>query len=120
MNTLGSKSCGWSSLGRRIGRSIERCRVRVGGGVGTCGFVFTGSVSLDHQWMAWWSACIAASLLSHAMVRALCKLHVSVVTPWKMQSIGVTSGCVRLWCLNSTVSETRAARVVFAKMVCHR
>ena len=53
ITTLGSKSWGWSLLGQSIGRSIERCRVRVGGGVVTCGFFATGSVSLDHRWMAW-------------------------------------------------------------------
>ena len=58
MTTLGSKSWGWSLVGWRIGRSIERCLVRVGGEVVTFD---TGSVGLAHQWMAWWSAFIAAS-----------------------------------------------------------
>ena len=49
MTTLGSKSWGLSLLGRRIGRSIERCCVRVGGGVVTCGFFATFSVGLDHH-----------------------------------------------------------------------
>ena len=61
MTTLGSKSWVWSLLVRRIGRSVERCRVRVGGGVVTCGFFSMGSIDLAHCWMAWWSACIAAS-----------------------------------------------------------
>ena len=61
MITLGSKSWGWSLLGRRIGRSIDRFRVCVGGLVVTCGFFATGSVGLSHCLMAWWSACIAAS-----------------------------------------------------------
>ena len=54
------------------------------------------------------------------MVGASCKAHVSVVTPWTMRFIGVTSGRVRRWCLNSTVSETWAALVALAAMVSHR
>ena len=61
MTTLGSKSWGWSLVGRRIGRSIERCLVRVGGGVVTCGTFATGSVGLAHRRMDWWSDCIAIS-----------------------------------------------------------
>ena len=53
MTTLGSKFWGCSLLERCIGCSIERCRVRVGGGVVTCGFFATGSVGLAHRWMAW-------------------------------------------------------------------
>ena len=85
-----------------------------------CGFFCTGSGSLDHFWIAWWSVCIASSLLSRAIVGALCKVHVSMVTLWTMQSISVNFGCVRLWCLNSTVSETWAAWVAFSTMVWHR
>ena len=58
---LGSKSWGWYLVGRRIGHSIERCLVRIGVGVVTCGTFATGSVGLCHLWMSWWSACIAAS-----------------------------------------------------------
>ena len=93
MTTLGSKYWGWSLVGQRIGRSIERCHVRVGGGVVTFA---TGCVGLDHRCMAWWSSCIAASLLLYAMVGASCKAHVSVVTTWTIRSVGATFGSVRL------------------------
>ena len=119
MTTLGIKSWGWSLVGRRIGRSIECCLVRVGGGVVTCGTFATGSVGLAHRWMAWWSACIDASWLLHAIVGDSCKAHVSVVMPWKMRSIGVTSGSVRLWCLNSNVSETWSNLVALDTTVWH-
>ena len=52
MTTLGSKSRVWSLVGQRIGRSIERCLVRVGGVVVTCGTFTTVSVGLAHRWMA--------------------------------------------------------------------
>ena len=52
MTTLGSKSWGWYLIGWHIGRSIECCLVRIGGGVVTCGTFATGSVGLDHRWMA--------------------------------------------------------------------
>ena len=61
MTTLGSKSWGWSLVGRRIGCIIERCLVRVVVGGVTCGTFATGSVRLAHRWMAWWNACIDAS-----------------------------------------------------------
>ena len=56
MDTLGGASGGWSSWGRRIGHSIERCFVRVCRSVVRCGFVRAGNVILAHRWMAWWSA----------------------------------------------------------------
>ena len=61
MTTLGGASGGWSSWGRRIGRSMERCCVLVCGSVVRCVFVCAGNVSLAHRWMAWWSAFIAKS-----------------------------------------------------------
>ena len=95
MATLGGASGGRSSWGRRIGRSIERCCVRVCGSVVQYRFYRAGSVILTQRWMAWWSAFIANFLLSHAMLGASCKAHVSVFTPWKMRSMGVTVGWVR-------------------------
>ena len=91
MATLGVASGGRSSWGRRIGLVIELCH----GIVVRCGFVCSGSLILAHLWMAWWIAFIAKSRLSHAMLGALCKAHVSVFTPWKMRSMGVTVGWVR-------------------------
>ena len=44
MATLGGVSGGRSSWGWRIGRSIERCCVRVCGSVVRCGFVCAGIV----------------------------------------------------------------------------
>ena len=61
MATLGGASGSRYSWGRRIGRSVEICRVRVCGIVVRCGFFCAGSVVLAHIWMAWWSAFIARS-----------------------------------------------------------
>ena len=95
MATLEGTSWGWSSWGRRIWRIIERCLVLIGVRVVRCGFVRSGNVSLAHRWMDWWSVSIAESRLLHAMVVALCKAHVRVVTSWTMRYIGVTVGWVR-------------------------
>ena len=120
MTILGRKSWGWTLVGHRIGCSIERHRVYVGGGVAISGTFAKGSAGWDHLWMAWWSACNSASLLLHAMVGASCKVHMSVVTPWTMRSIGIMSDRVRWWCLNSTVSETWSVLVDLYTMVWHR
>ena len=44
MTTLGDDAGGWSSWGRRMGRRIERGRVRVCESVVRCGFVCGGLV----------------------------------------------------------------------------
>ena len=106
MSTPGTKSWCWTLVGRRIGRSIERCRVCVGRVVATCGTFAKVSVGWAHRWMAWWSACIDASLFLYSMAGASRKAHMSVVTQWTMRSIGVMYGRVRWWFLNSTVSDT--------------
>ena len=54
------------------------------------------------------------------MAAASCKAHMSVVTLWTMWYVGVMSGRVMWWCLNSTVSETWAALVYFDTIVWHR
>ena len=46
---------------RRIGRSIEHCRVRVCGSVVRCGFFCVVIVVFVHRWMAWWGDSIANS-----------------------------------------------------------
>ena len=54
------------------------------------------------------------------MAGASRKVHVSVVTLWKMRSVSVMSGRVRCWRLNPTVSETWADFLALATMVWHR
>ena len=54
------------------------------------------------------------------MVEASCKVYVSVVTPWTMRSIGVMVGSVRLWCLNSIMSETWDTLVALSTIVWHQ
>ena len=61
MTTLGSKYWCWTVVRRRIGRSIERRRVCVGGGVVTCGTFVKGIVGWAHRWMAWWRVYITVS-----------------------------------------------------------
>ena len=53
VSTLGGASGGQSSWGRRMGRSVERCRVHVCGSGVRCGFGGAGSVILAQHWMAW-------------------------------------------------------------------
>ena len=120
MTTLGIKYWGWTVAGWRIGCSIESRRVCVGVVVVTCGTFAKGFVGCAHCWMGWWSACIDASLLLHAITGESRKAHVSVVTPWKMRSISVMSVRLRWWCLNSTVFDTWNALVDLATMVWHR
>ena len=61
MTTLGGDAGGRYSWGRRIGRRIERGRVRVFESVARGGFVCGGLVVIVHRWIAWWSASIANS-----------------------------------------------------------
>ena len=67
MATLGGASGGWYSWERRIGRRIERGRVRVCESVVQGDFVCGSLVVFVYLWIAWWSASIANSWLSHAM-----------------------------------------------------
>ena len=67
MTTLGGEAGGRSSWGRRIGRRIERGRVRVCEIVVRYSFVCGGPVVFAHRWMAWWSASIAKIRFLHAM-----------------------------------------------------
>ena len=59
--TLGGEAGSRSSWGRRIGRRIERGRVRVCESFVRCGFVYGGPAVFVHCWMAWWSASIYRS-----------------------------------------------------------
>ena len=61
MTTLGGDARGRYSLGRRIGRRIERGRVQVFESVALCGFVCGGIVVVVRYWINLWSASIANS-----------------------------------------------------------
>ena len=61
MTTLGGDAGGWSSWGRRIGRRIERGRVRVVESVARGGYVCGGLLVVGQRWIAWWSAYIVNS-----------------------------------------------------------
>ena len=56
---------------------------------GVVGIIF------DHCTKIPWRALIAQSCLSHISVGASLSAHVSICRPWRMQSLGVSVGCVK-------------------------